>query len=265
MSAPAPKRQRTSSPPSDPIYELFYWPGIPGRGEHVRLCFEESGTPYKDVCNVEENGIQQLYALNSEKSIGDTINPPVAAPPALRYGDLIVSQTPNIVLYLGPKLGLAGPEDDKNAIYHVNQLSLTALDGLSNEPHDTHHPIATGWNYEEQKDEAKRKAKDYIANRLPKFLGYFEQVLNGPASKGGDWLYGGQLTFADLVFWQCLDGVTFAFPKALKHLRESGRYDKTFKLYERVKARDNISKYLASNRRKKYSMGIYRYYPELDA
>ena len=247
------------------MYELFYWPGIPGRGEHIRLCFEETGTPYKDVCNVDEDGIKQLYALNFEKSTGDNINPPVAAPPALRHGNLVISQTPNILLYLAPKLGLAGDPDDENAIYHISQLALTALDGLSNEPHDTHHPIATGRYYEEQKDEAKLKSKDYITCRLPKFLGYFEQVLNGPASKGGEWLYGGQLTFADLVFWQCLDGVTFAFPTAMKRLKQSEKYSKLFELYDRVSSRDSIKSYLASDRRKSYSMGIYRHYPELDA
>lgn len=262
MSAPTSKRQKTSS--SSPAYELLYWPGIPGRGEHVRLCFEETGTPYKDVCNSDKDGMGELLALKAEDSIGDKTNPPILAPPVLRHGDLILAQTPNIVLYLAPKLGLAGPEDDENAIYLINQLALTALDGLSNEAHDTHHPIAIGLYYEDQKEEAKRKSKDYIDNRLPKFIGYFERVLQGPASKGGEWLYGGQVTFADLVFWQCLDGVTFAFPKAMKQLKESGKYGKVFELYDRVKGRESIKNYLASDRRKDYSMGIYRQYPELD-
>lgn len=259
MSAPASKRLKTSS------YELLYWPGIPGRGEHIRLCFEETGTPYQDVCNADKAGIKELTSLISDKSTGDTSNPPPMAPPVLRHGDVTISQSSNIILYLAPKLGLAGPEGDENTIYHINELALTALDGLSNEAHDTHHPIAVGAYYEDQKEEAKRKSKDYIDNRLPKFLGYFERVLRSEASKGGEWLYSGQLTFADLVFWQCLDGVTFAFPKAVKRARDCGKYNKVFELYERIKERDSIKNYLASNRRKQYSMGIYRHYPELDA
>lgn len=259
MSVPASKRQKTSP------YELLYWPGIPGRGEHIRLCFEETGTPYKDVCNADKAAMKELISLISDKNTGDKTNPPPLAPPVLRHGDLTIAQTPNIILYLAPKLGLAGPEGDENAIYHVNELALTALDGFSNEAHDTHHPIAPGAYYEEQKEEAKKKSKDYINNRIPKFLGYFELVLQGEASKGGEWLYAGQLTFADLVLWQCLDGVTFAFPKAVKRARDSGKYDKVFRLYERIKERDSIKSYLASERRKKYSMGIYRHYPELDA
>lgn len=209
--------------------------------------------------------MKTLLSLISPENKGDATNPPPLAPPALRHGDLILSQTPNILLYLAPKLGLAGPAGDENAIYYINQLALTALDGLSNEPHDTHHPIAIGAYYEEQKEEAKRKAADYVSERLPKFLGYFERVLQGEASRGGEWLYGGQLTYADLVFWQCVDGVSFAFPVAMKQMRGSGEYGKVFELYERVKGRESIAAYLESSRRQKYGNGIYRHYPELDA
>jgi glutathione S-transferase len=27
-------------------YELYYWPGIQGRGEFIRLALEEAGAPY---------------------------------------------------------------------------------------------------------------------------------------------------------------------------------------------------------------------------
>ena len=146
----------------------------------------------------------------------------------------------------------------------MNQLALTALDGLSNEAHDTHHPIAPMSYYEEQKEEAKRKAADYLSNRLPKFLSYFERVLQGEASKGGEWLYGGRLTYADLVLWQCMDGLSFAFPVAVGRMRQGGRFERVFGLCERVRGRENIRAYLESGRRLGYGNGIYRHYPELD-
>lgn len=177
---------------------------------------------------------------------------------------MVISQLPNILLYLGPKLGLAGDDEDRDAVYRINQLALTALDGLSNEAHDTHHPIAIEMFYEEQKEEAKRKADNYIKNRLPKFLKYFERVLRGEASKGGEWLYGGQLTYADLVLWQCLDGVSYAFPKAVRRLREKGGLEGVWGLYERVKGREGVRGYLESGRRLGYGNGIWRYYEELD-
>lgn len=214
-----------TTPPSPPSYQLLYWPGLPGRGEHIRLCFEETKTPYTDVCNEDrENGIKALTSLISPQSRGDELNPPVLAPPVLKYGDVCISQTPNILLYLGSRLNLNGPSADKNSVYYVNQLALTALDGLSNEAHDTHHPVSTSAYYEEQKAEAKRKATDYTANRL-----------------------------------------LFAFPVAMRRMRESGKYAEVFELYETVKARENIAAYLNSGRRQKYAMGIYRHYPELDA
>ena len=261
MSASPPSKRARMEPAP---YELIYWPSIPGRGEHIRLCFEATKTPYVDVSNTKSAGVQAVLSQISTKNLGSGSNPPPLAPPILKHGDLLLSQTPNILLYLGSKLGLAGPEGDEEAIYHVNQLALTALDGLSNEAHDCHHPIANGAYYEEQKTEAKAKAKNYIDVRLPKFLEYFGRVLRSEASKGGQYLYGGQLTYADLVLWQAMDGVGFAFPKAVKRMRESGDHEEVFAFYERIKGLDAIEKYLESERRFKYSHGIYRYYPELD-
>ncbi|KAI3573991.1 glutathione S-transferase [Fusarium oxysporum f. sp. albedinis] len=143
-------------------------------------------------------------------------------------------------------------------------LALTALDGLSNERHDVHHPVSMLLYYEDQLGESKRKAQDYTANRIPKFLGYFEKVLKGEASGDGPWLYGGRLTYADLVLFQCLDGVKFAFPKTLASLEGSGKYDSVFTLCQAFKQLPNIKAYLESKRRLKYSNGIYRHYPELD-
>ncbi|OTB12012.1 hypothetical protein K445DRAFT_321496 [Daldinia sp. EC12] len=259
----APKRQKSSK---DVPYELIYWPGIPGRGEHIRLALEEAGATYTDTAQIEK-GIEQVTAQIDEGNVGDDFNPPPFAPPILRHGDLLISQTSNILLYLGPRLGLVPSEDDEehpDALYKVNALALTALDGLSNEVHDCHHPIATGLYYEDQKEEAKRKSKDFVENRLPKFLGYFERVLQGKASGEGPWLYGGRLTYADLVLFQCLDGTKFAFRKAVAAAEKSGKYAHVFKLYDAVKERPRISEYLASKRRQDYSMGIYRYYEELD-
>ena len=258
MSTRESKRQKTSSNSKAP-YELLYWPSIPGRGEPIRLCFEETGTSYIDVCNQREDGMKTMRAQLDPSKPGQGGNPPVLAPPLLRHGDLLISQLPNILLYLGPRLDLVPDgEQDEYAIYKVNQLALTALDGLSNEPHETHHPIAVGEYYENQKEEAKKRATDYIENRLPKFVGYFERALRSEASQGGEWLYGGKLTYADLVLFHTMDGVSFAFPKAVEKMKKSGEYDGVFNLVERVRSRENIKRYLESDRRQAYSMGIYR-------
>lgn len=183
---------------NDAKYELLYWPGIPGRGEFVRLAFEATKTPYLDVSNQVQGGIHQILALKDEKATHDADgNPPAFAPPALRvHGEgkngktLVISQTPVILAFLGEKLGLAGVDAAEKA--WIQALALTVLD-LNNETHDTHHPVSTGAYYEDQKPEALRKATDFRELRIPKFLGYFERVLNGNREGKGRFLVGSQL------------------------------------------------------------------------
>lgn len=142
MSAPPSKKPKTQ-----PEYELIYWPEIPGRGEYVRLPLEASGTPYKDVCNEEQGGVKHVLSRIDKKCMGDEDgNPPIFAPPVLRVPGagkdgkaLVIHQTPCILSYLGPKIGMV-PDDEPSQL-HVLQIACTALD-LNNEVHDTHHPIS---------------------------------------------------------------------------------------------------------------------------
>ncbi|KAL2115568.1 hypothetical protein VTJ04DRAFT_9823 [Mycothermus thermophilus] len=247
----------------DKPYHLVYWPGFPGRGEFIRLALEEAGAKYTDTV-FEKSGMDEVLAFVHGK-VKDNVNPPPLAPPILRHGDVVLSQTSNILQYLGPLLGLVpDAAEDPNATYRINGLVLTALDGMCNEPHDCHHPIATGLFYEEQKTESRRRSKDYVTNRLPKFMTYFERVLQSEASNGGHWLYGDRLTYADLVLFQCVDGLKFMFPKAMGKLEIEGRHTRVFSLHRVVSERPRIKAYLASSRRQPYSNGIYRYYQELD-
>lgn len=256
---------------TQPPYELLYHPSIPGRGEFIRLCFEATGVAYTDIANEKPSGYDEVQSICTNPSKpGNTSNPPVFAPPALRVPGagkdgqpLIIAQTPNILMYLAERLGLA-PEDEA-ATYHVYQLAFTALD-LNNEVHDTHHPLAVAKYYEEQKDAALVKAADVRENRLPKFLGYFEGCLKFNEEKGGGkgkYLVGDRLTFADLVVWQVLDGLRFAFPKEME--ARKGEFEALLGgFYESVKEEGGLKEYLRSERRLPYSQGIFRYYPELD-
>ncbi|OAQ97745.1 hypothetical protein LLEC1_00415 [Akanthomyces lecanii] len=241
---------------STPPYELIYAPFAPGRGEHIRLLLEEAGVTYTDTTSL---GWDAALAANQELLKGRDGNPPYFAPPLFRHGDLIISQTSNILMYLGSKLGLAGSTAED--AFRVNALACTALDGLSDEVHATHHPISGTLYYEDQKDESTRASKVWINVRLPKFLAYWESVL---ASKGGPWLMGETFTYADIVLSQCIDGVKYAFPKAMAHLDEKSEYRRVFGHWEQVRARPRIAKYLASDKRQKYDNGIYRYCPDGD-
>ncbi|KAF2243339.1 glutathione S-transferase [Trematosphaeria pertusa] len=258
------KKARTQPP-----YELLYWPGIPGRGEFIRLAFEATETPYTDTANESKAGINAVLSVIDAKSTGDSDgNPPAFAPPALRVSregkdgkHLVLYQTPCILAYLGDQLGLAG--DDEAEKHWVLSHTLTALD-LNNEAHDTHHPIASQLYYEDQKEEALKKAKDFREARIPKFFGYFERVLKGNEEKGqGKYLVGDKLSYADTTVWHVLNGLKFAFPKELE-AREKD-YPLLFgTFYPSVQKHGRLEEYLASDRRKPYSMGIFRHYPELD-
>lgn len=180
-------------------YEIIYYTGVPGRGEHIRLMLEDAGAAYKDtrVLSFEQAREAVVAALE-----GGGNNPPYFAPPLFKHGDLVISQTPNILLYLGPKLGLAGSPDNEGDLYRVNALALTALDLLSNEVHDTHHPISTMLAWEDQKEESKRRSKQFVQGRLPSILSYWQRVLESEERGQGLWLLGNTFTYADLVLFQ---------------------------------------------------------------
>jgi len=245
-------------------YELLYHGGIPGRGEFVRLAFEAAGVAYEDVGNTDRSN--EVYEPCTQKCLGTDGNPPCFAPPMLRVpmagkdgNALIISQTANILNYLGEKLDLEG--DDEQDKYHIAAIAMTALD-LNNEVHDTHHPVAMGEYYEKQKDEALRRSIDFRDNRLPKYLSYFERLLKANEDGEGKYLIGDSLSYADTTVWQVVDGLNFAFPAEME--ARSKENPGVFKFWEQIKEEKGIKEYLASERRLKYSMGIFRYYEELD-
>jgi len=252
-SEPATKQPKLSSDD----YRLIYWPGIPGRGEPIRLAFEQAGATYEDVALKGKEGANEVINYCSPKFKCPSGSIPPLAPPILHHGsDIVLSQLPNIMLYLGPKLGLV-PEDDFGK-YKVNQVFLTVCD-LQNEAHDVHHPIAVSEYYEDQKEEAFRKSIDFRKNRLPKFLSYFNRLLPDPSSP---YLVDSQLTYADLGLYHIVEGLKFAFPNALERLLSE--YHGVAALHAMVKDLPRIKAYLKSERRKPFSMGLYREYPELD-
>ena len=238
-------------------YELYYWPDIPGRGEFVRLVLEEAAAPYVDVARrpkEQGGGIESVLAFYAGRHPGH----PVFAPPVLKQGDLVLAQTAAICHFLGRRHGLAPP--DEAGEIHALELQLTIAD-LVDEVHDTHHPVSAALYYEDQKPAAKQRAAHFVAERLPRFLGYFERAL---LHSGGDVLVGEGLSHADLSLFQALEGLAYAFPRAFARASEST--PGILALRERVRVRPRIAAYLASERRMPFNQeGIFRHYPELDA
>jgi glutathione S-transferase len=234
-------------------YELYYWPGIQGRGEFVRLALEEAGAEYTDVAR--ERGTQALMRLWE----GGGVETPSFAPPFLRHGKRLIGQTANILLYLGERHGLA-PKAEAAKLW-THQIQLTIAD-LVVEAHDTHHPLGGDFYYEEQKPESLRRARMFRESRIPRFLAWFESIL-ARNPKGDRHLVGARLTYADLSLFQVVEGLRYAFPKAMA--RELSAAPKVTALGQSMAARPRIKAYLESERRLAFNEdGIFRHYPELD-
>ncbi|ARP78621.1 glutathione S-transferase [Bordetella genomosp. 6] len=229
-------------------YDLWYWDGIPGRGEFVRLALEAGKIPYRD--RAREPGGDMLADMRRRRDTAPF------APPYLVADGMTIAQTANILLFLGVEHGLAPP--DRAGRLWVNQLQLTIAD-LTAEAHDVHHPVAAGLYYEDQQDVALRRAADFREARMPKFMQYFEQALDRP----GGWLTDmGRWSYADLSLYHVVEGLLHAFPRRMRTLMH--RYPRLMALHARVAELPELRDYLASDRRLPFGDGIFRHYPELD-
>lgn len=233
-------------------YQLFYWPGIQGRGEFVRLALEDAGAAYDDVAR-SKGGMDRMLAIMN----GGRDKRPPFAPPFLKAGPRVIAQSANILFYLGPRLKLA-PRAEADRLW-LHQLQLTVTDFVK-EIHDTHHPLGGELYYEDAKPEAKRFTENFLGERAPKYLGYFETVLK---KSGGPYTLGRKVTYIDLSLFQLIEGLRYAFPKATARIER--KVPGVVGVHDRVAKRPRIKAYLASARRIAFNeSGIFRHYPELD-
>ncbi len=240
------------------IYELYYWPGVQGRGEFIRLALEEGGAEYRDVALVPDSkggGVAAILRMLAGRGVS---RPPFAVP-VLRAGRELIAQTANILLYLGGPLRLA-PGDAAGRLW-THQLLLTILD-LYQEIFSTHHPLGDGYAYEEQRAAARRRTRDFLRVRLPKFMSYFERVIEVNPGRG-PWMVGARLSYADLSMAQVIAGLRYAFPRATA--RALRRRPRLAALHAAVFRRPRIARYLASGRRVPFNNeDLFRHYPALD-
>jgi glutathione S-transferase len=231
-------------------YQLYYWPSIQGRGEYVRLALEEAGADYDDVAR-RPGGVAAMTRMMEAGATRPF------APPFLKAGPLVIGQTANILLYLGPRHGLA-PKAEAGRLW-VHQLQLTIAD-LVLEIHDTHHPLGPSLYYQDQRGPAKKRSAEFWNERVPKYLGYFERLLS---DRGGAFITGRRITYVDLSLFQIVEGLRYAFPKRMAKFERE--IPKLVELHDRVAIRPNIKAYLESDRRIPFNEdGIFRRYKALD-
>ena len=235
-------------------YELYYWSGIQGRGEFVRLALEDAGADYVDIA-LQPDGDEKLMAFIERH---DLLRPPFA-PPFLRDGDLVIAQTAAILMHLGERLGLSSRSEVERLWLH--QIQLTIADAVG-EAHDAHHPLGAHLYYEDQKPEARRRAKHFREQRIPKFLGWSDEILaRNPL--GDAYLVGANATYADLSLFQLVEGLLYAFPHATQACL--AKAPRVASLRQRISARPRLRAYFESGRRIPFNeQGIFRHYAELD-
>jgi glutathione S-transferase len=248
-----------------PRYALYYWPGIQGRGEFVRLAFEATGTPYVDVAR-GPGGVAALRRFLDGHAPGML----PFAPPFLVVDEIVLAQTSAILAFLGPRLELV-PDDEASRLA-AQQIQLTIAD-LVGEAHDTHHPVATSLYFEDQRAEATRRAHHFVREQIPKYLGWLERVLErgpGGLDEGGrgaraatPFLLGTRVSYADLSLFQVVEGLRYAFPRAME--AEEKAIPRVVAVHDQVAREPRVAAYLASERRLPFNeSGIFRHYPELD-
>jgi glutathione S-transferase len=128
------------------------------------------------------------------------------------------------------------------------------------EVHDTHHPIAVSLTYEQQRREAHRRSRRFVAERIPRYRWAAARVL---AASGGRSLLGPDFSYVDLSLFQVVEGLRYAFPRAMRRIEP--RIRRVTAVADAVRERPRIAAYLASPRRLPFSTeGIFRHYPELE-
>ena len=173
-------------------YEVYYHPGFHGRSAAAQLLLIEANEQYK----------MMPCTWSPERVVNPNPNYPVFAPPCIKKGDFVLSQTPAINSYLGKKHGFAPASMEENAT--CDQLGLDASDIV----------VESFAN----KSAEKREAFLSEGGRLASWLGHFEKALG---KQEGPFLFGETLTHADFTLWGTLSTVLFlfedaAFPPAVK-------------------------------------------------
>ena len=234
--------------------QLWYWPGIPGRGEFVRLFCEAGEIDYEDMA-AQKDAEALVADLQERAENGGGIKP--FAPPYIVDGEVVIGQVAHILAYLSDQNGLGSGEIVTDLQLIQLQLDITDLVA---EVHSVHHPVASSKFYHEQMDAAFDKAADFRQHRLPKYYAHFEAAL---AAHDGPFVLGEHWTHVDTSLWQLMEGIDYMFPNYARSIDD--QYPGLQALQGAVPEIGGVADYLASGRRLDFNEdGIFRHYEELD-
>ncbi|KOS20767.1 hypothetical protein ESCO_004377 [Escovopsis weberi] len=187
-------------------YELFHQQDFFSFGELIRIMFQEACVPYLNYAKLNKRYIDNMY----KNRAGDEFNPPIYTHPVLRHGRVVICDVPNIMLYLAPRLGLGTDPmltpglNHRNcpaALYHMNQLTSILLKDFVGELEFLMRPIFHLRHPERDIEYLKCRFQRYVDLRLPTIMEFLQNMLQGPNSSGGPWLFGHRFTYVDIVLF----------------------------------------------------------------
>ncbi|GAX83827.1 hypothetical protein CEUSTIGMA_g11251.t1 [Chlamydomonas eustigma] len=216
---------------------LVQRPFVKGRGEYIRLIFEEAGISYE-----EPGRTGGMEAVASFCWKGGNPHFPARAPPIVQCGDFVLCNTPAIQAYLGKRFGLM-PENMEGAA-HVESLLNIVTDAVA-EGRLAYHPKDYYSSHKGQEEASVSYIKQYVETRLPKYIQYFQDVLaKNPC--GGCFLVGDKLSVADLAVFHYMKAAEHHFKEAYESLIINTPL--LFMLVQNVSERPKIKAYLSSDR-----------------
>lgn len=234
---------------SEEPWELYYWAAVKedgknhmiGRGEFVRLMFEIAGVPYIDHGMMDTSRVFEFVRGGGNKGF------PAFAPPLIKKGDFVLSQTPVIMKYLGKSFNLYPTNEESKA--HAESLMAFVTDFVA-EGRLVFHAKCFTESYFTQKDDVVENVKWFETVRLSQFLNYLEKVLayNSKVSSPSEgYFIGSTLTYVDVAVFHTIEAAASQFPNAFAEISSSIPLLVSFR--QKIADIPRIAEYLASDRR----------------
>ena len=154
-----------------------------------------------------------------------SVKRPPFAPPFLKAGRLVIAHTANILFFLGARLGLA-PKDDASRSSGESIAAHHRRLGRRGARYASSGRKQLVLRRAEARSE-RASGEFQSGERLPKFLNYFERVLE---RNGRRVLAGNVVSYPDLSLFQMIEGLRYAFPRAMK--KQERKYRRVTALHD---------------------------------
>jgi len=226
-------------------WKLYYHQNINGRsmggrGAPIRVMFELAGVEWEEA-NKDKQSLENSKDILGCKS---KMYPNFALPTVTHGDDLSLSQSTNILLFLGEVFGIQPKDPYHRAL--ANQVSLTVYDVLV-ECYQKRREVNYG-ELDKMKDEDKEKAvkalNGFLDTRFASYLELIQEQLSRN-NKGKGWFFEDSVSVADVQVADLMRRYELGSPE---HYNETKKFDLLKEHQKRFENIDAIKKYSASSR-----------------